>query len=97
MDTTADAGLKQRHPPASAPAPTQQTPTQQTATAPTQQMPTQQTANGRPTPQRAHSNHPGGRVKHGRLMQVLRMFAFAVYFNGSIIACAHPLPAARRD
>lgn len=84
MDTTADAGLKQRHPPASAPAPTQQTPTQQTA-------------NGRPTPQRAHSNHPGGRVKHGRLMQVLRMFAFAVYFNGSIIACAHPLPAARRD
>lgn len=69
MDTTiADAGLKQRYPPASVPPP-------------------DKTANGRPKqPERAHSNHPAGRIKHGAFMQLLRMCAFAIYFNGSIIA-----------
>ncbi|KAF9694916.1 hypothetical protein EKO04_007196 [Ascochyta lentis] len=69
MDTTiADAGLKQRHPPASVPA-------QDTHT------------NGRPRlPERAHSNHPAGRIKHGAFMQFLRMLAFAAYFASSIIA-----------
>ena len=74
MDTaTAGAGLKQRHPPASVP-----TPTPAKAT------------NGRPKlPSRASSNHPGGKVKHGALMQFLRMCAFATYFNGSILAYIH--------
>ena len=78
MDTaTAGAGLKQRHPPASVPTPA-------TATA------TATAANGRPKlPSRASSNHPGGKVKHGALMQFLRMCAFAAYFNGSIIAYMH--------
>lgn len=69
MDTTIpDAGLKQRHPPAS--------------------VPTQEKLpNGRPKlSARMHSNHPGGRVKHGAFMQFLRMCAFAAYFNGSIMA-----------
>jgi len=51
-------------------------------------VPTPATAtNGRPKlPSRASSNHPGGKVKHGALMQFLRMCAFAAYFNGNIIA-----------
>ena len=30
--------------------------------------------------------HPGGKIKHGAWKQALRMFLFAVYFNGSILA-----------
>lgn len=30
--------------------------------------------------------HPGGEIKHGPWQQALRMFLFAVYFNGSILA-----------
>ncbi|KAH4084099.1 hypothetical protein HBH70_027370 [Parastagonospora nodorum] len=32
--------------------------------------------------------HPGGEIKHGPWQQALRMFLFAVYFNGSILAIA---------
>lgn len=80
-----DAGLKQRHPPASVPtsdAPTADTPTADTPTPSTQKQP-----NGRPKlASRSSSHHPAGKVKHGALMQFLRMCAFAAYFNGSIMA-----------
>lgn len=76
---TADAGLKQRHPPASA---------EKEAAHTKEPIPTQEKqANGRPKlPSRSSSNHPAGKVKHGALMQFLRMCAFAAYFNGSIVA-----------
>ena len=79
----ADAGLKQRHPPASVPA--SDAPT---ADAPPAHAPTTQTQpNGRPKlASRSSSHHPGGKVKHGAFMQFLRMCAFAAYFNGSIMA-----------
>jgi lysocardiolipin and lysophospholipid acyltransferase len=32
------------------------------------------------------TQHPGGEIKHGVFAQALRMFLFAAYFNGSIIA-----------
>jgi lysocardiolipin and lysophospholipid acyltransferase len=32
------------------------------------------------------TEHPGGKIKHGAFQQALRMFLFAAYFNGSIIA-----------
>jgi lysocardiolipin and lysophospholipid acyltransferase len=32
------------------------------------------------------TQHPGGEIKHGAWQQALRMFLFAVYFNGSILA-----------
>jgi len=32
------------------------------------------------------TRHPGGDMKHGPWQQALRMFLFAVYFNGSILA-----------
>lgn len=74
----ADAGLKQRHPHASVP--TSDEPTETTTTT------TKQT-NGRPKlTSRTSSHHPAGKVKHGAVMQFLRMCAFAAYFNGSIIA-----------
>lgn len=37
-----------------------------------------------------HTEHPGGRIKHGTWKQALRMFLFAAYFNGSIIASVLP-------
>lgn len=71
MESTPDAGLRQRYPPTS--------------------VPSEQTQqNGRPKLHtRKSSNHPGGKVKHGALMQFLRMCAFAAYFNGSIVGCGH--------
>jgi hypothetical protein len=30
--------------------------------------------------------HPAGEIKHGPWQQALRMFLFAVYFNGSCLA-----------
>jgi lysocardiolipin and lysophospholipid acyltransferase len=32
------------------------------------------------------TQHPGGEIKHGPFQQALRMFLFAAYFNGSILA-----------
>jgi lysocardiolipin and lysophospholipid acyltransferase len=32
------------------------------------------------------TQHPAGEVKHGPVVQFLRMCLFAAYFNGSIIA-----------
>jgi lysocardiolipin and lysophospholipid acyltransferase len=32
------------------------------------------------------TQHPAGKVKHGPVVQFLRMCLFAAYFNGSIIA-----------
>ncbi|KAH6622437.1 acyltransferase-domain-containing protein [Boeremia exigua] len=44
-------------------------------------------ANGRPKlAARTSSHHPAGKVKHGALMQFLRMCAFALYFTSSILA-----------
>lgn len=71
-----DGGVKQRHPPASA----------QPQPPPTKEK----HANGRPKlTSRTSSHHPAGKVKHGALMQFLRMCAFAAYFNGSILACVN--------
>lgn len=33
--------------------------------------------------------HPAGKVKHGIFTQAIRMFLFAAYFNGSIIALVY--------
>ena len=35
------------------------------------------------------AQHPAGKVKHGIFAQALRMFLFAAYFNGSIIALVY--------
>jgi lysocardiolipin and lysophospholipid acyltransferase len=80
MDTaTADAGLKQRHPPVSV------------------QL-EEKKPNERPKlSERAHSNHPAGRIKHGLFKQFLRMCAFAAYFNGSIIAYVQAAVTARQS
>jgi lysocardiolipin and lysophospholipid acyltransferase len=42
--------------------------------------------NGAPKLSREDTPHPGGEIKHGPWQQALRMFLFAVYFNGSILA-----------
>lgn len=39
----------------------------------------------------AEHAHPLGAPKHGTWKQALRMFLFAVYFNGGCIAFVYPL------
>ncbi|KAJ4982536.1 lysocardiolipin acyltransferase [Stagonosporopsis vannaccii] len=109
----AAAGLKQRHPPASAATSTSTStstsaptsapppdapPPDATTSAPPPDAPrsdappsdapaARQQPSGRPTlPSRSSSHHPAGKVKHGALMQFLRMCAFAAYFTSSIVA-----------
>jgi hypothetical protein len=41
---------------------------------------------GTPKQSTEPTQHPGGEIKHGPWQQALRMFMFAVYFNGSILA-----------
>lgn len=46
--------------------------------------PSRPTPDGQTTTEK--SPHPGGEIKHGTWKQALRMFLFAVYFNGSCLA-----------
>ena len=74
--TMTTQGLRQRQPPAEAPVITKLK-AQRTATPSSPQGPD-------PT------QHPAGKIKHGFLVQTIRMSLFALYFNSSIIASVYP-------
>jgi lysocardiolipin and lysophospholipid acyltransferase len=70
----ASDGLKMRHPAASAPAAVHAV------------SPQDNKADAEPRRREEQRSHPGGAIKHGSWMQVLRAVSFFVYFIGNCTA-----------